>query len=125
MEKEFSFKKWSDMAVKVHSRKERQVENHLLRGRALLCPEEAEFTFVENEPRGARSTEVGRTVHSRFVRRPDGAYTVTFRFLANEKYLQSSLIAEIRDVVKGVLEDHKRQKNDKFQNQKGGEYESK
>lgn len=107
------------MSVKIHSRADRQVEHHLLRGRALLTPEEGEFTFVENEPRGKRSVEIGRTLHSRFIRRPDGGYTVTFRFTGREDYLRSVFIAEVRDVVNGITKDVT--KVDAEKNKKGGE----
>lgn len=105
MAQDFQLKKWTDMSVKIHSRNDRQVEHHLLRGRALLSPEEAEFTFVENEPRGKRSVEIGRTMHSRFVRRPDGGYTITFRFGGREPYLRSTFISEVRDVVSAIGKD--------------------
>ena len=70
-----------------YNRKHLDVSRHTLsepnmrvmRGKALLDDEASDFKFVENEPRGPRSVEVGRTAHSRFVRRPDkyrGIYVV-------------------------------------------------
>lgn len=109
-QQEFKFQKWTDMSVKVHSCKDTVVPNRLLRGRALLNLDEADLTFVENAPRGPRSVEVGRTNHSRFVRRHDNGYTLTFRFFADEKYLQSTLIAEVRNIVKAIQADSENQK---------------
>ena len=82
-------------------------ENKLLRGRALLNPHKKEFAFVQNTPRGPRSVEVGRTLHSRFVCRPDGGYTVTVRFGAEEKNIREQLLAETRQIVTSVQEHFK------------------
>ena len=51
----------------------------VMNGKALLDEESKDMKFVENAPRGERSVEVGRTAHSRYVRRPDGMYTITLR----------------------------------------------
>lgn len=82
-------------------------ENKLLRGRALLNPQKREFAFVQNTPRGPRSVEVGRTLHSRYVCRPDGGYTVTVRFGAEEKNIREQLLAETRQMVSSVQEHFK------------------
>lgn len=82
-------------------------ENKLLRGRALLNPHKKEFAFVQNTPRGPRSVEVGRTLHSRYVCRPDGDYTVTIRFGAGEKNIREQLLAETRQIVSSVQEHFK------------------
>lgn len=82
-------------------------ENKLLRGRALLNPQKKEFAFVQNTPRGPRSVEVGRTLHSRYVCRPDGGYTVTVRFVAEEKNIREQLLAETRQMVSSVQEHFK------------------
>ena len=82
-------------------------ENKLLRGRALLNPHKKEFAFVQNTPRGPRSVEVGRTLHSRYVCRPDGGYTVTVRFGAGEKNIREQLLAETRQIVSSVQEHFK------------------
>lgn len=110
MENKMDYKKWSDMAVKMHHRSGEEVENRILRGRALLNPVESEFTFVENLPRGPRSQEVCRTGHSRIVRRPDGLYTLTFRFDITEKYIRPALVAELNEVFKSAREDYEKNK---------------
>ena len=74
-----------------------------------MNPEKGEFAFVENAPRGKRSIEIGRTAHSRFVRRPDGDYTATFRFHPSEKLIKEQLVAEMRDIVKGCDNDRAKQ----------------
>lgn len=77
----------------------------VMRGKALLDAAVEDFKFVENEPRGPRSVEVGRTAHARFVRRPDEGYTITFRVVAGTKFLRESLTAEVAEVVKLVEAD--------------------
>lgn len=90
-----------------------QVANRLLRGRALLNLDSKKFVFAQNEPRGARSIEVGRTMHSRLVRRPDTRYTLTFSCMdGGEKQLREQLIAEVRDVMKMINADLERQKRE-------------
>jgi hypothetical protein len=90
----------------------------VMRGKALLDDEASDFKFVENEPRGPRSVEVGRTAHSRFVRRPDGMYTVTFRCDASTKYLREALTAEVAEIVKMITADKKAQDYGRKQEEK-------
>ena len=87
--------------------REVQIENRTLTGKALLNKEKGEFIFAQNAPRGARSIEIGRTRHSRFVRRPDGDYTVTFSALKpDEKNLLEQLLAEMREITTKLKKDH-------------------
>ena len=96
---------------------EEEVANRLLRGRALLDFDSKKFVFAQNEPRGPRSTEVGRTMHSRLVRRPDSRYTLTFSCMdGGEKQLREQLIAEVRDVMRMIGADMERRS--KEQNKK-------
>lgn len=96
-----------------------QVANRLLRGRALLDVESRKFVFAQNEPRGPRSMEVGRTMHSRLVRRPDSRYTLTFSCMdGGEKQLREQLIAEVRDVMRMINADLERQKRETQQNKR-------
>lgn len=83
----------------------------ILRGRALYNDCENEMTFVENAPRGARSVEVGRTVHGRCVRRPDGLYTFTLRIDADMKYLRANLVAEANEIANVIEKDRKEVSN--------------
>lgn len=104
------YKRVKDICLDIYSRDE-QVEKRLLSGRALLNTEKGEFMFAQNEPRGPRSVEVGRTVHSRFVRRPDGLYTVTFSSMdSDEKHLKEQLIAEVREICAMIKEDKEARK---------------
>lgn len=93
----------------------------VMRGKALFDDEASDFKFVENEPRGPRSQEVGRTNHSRFVRRPDGNYTITLRCNGNEKYLQETLVAEVREIVKSIKLDISMEKSKEKKEVKDGE----
>lgn len=94
----------------------------LLRGRCLLNQKKGELSFVQNEPRGPRSVEIGRTLHSRMVRRPDGEYTITFRTAATERHLKEQMISEVRDVVKAIVGDYDKQlMKAKAKEKEGGE----
>lgn len=108
------YKRYTDYAIDMYLR-EPQGENRLLRGRALLTPQKGEMLFVQAEARGARSVEVGRTLHSRFVRRPDGAYTVTLRFSAEEKQIREQLLAEVRQITTTIEADKKRVQAEKVE----------
>ena len=79
-------------------------------GKALMDDDACDFKFVENPPRGPRSTEIGRTMHSRYVRRPDGAYTITLRVSVGDKYLREQLTTEVTEIVKTIEADYKAQK---------------
>lgn len=92
-----------------------------MRGKCLLNCEEGELIFQENTPRGPRSVEVGRTYHSRLVRRPDGLYTLTFRFDAGMKYPSATLVSELRDACKAAQADLSKLNLCKKKRQEGGE----
>lgn len=84
----------------------------VMAGKALLDEESQDMKFVENPPRGPRSVEVGRTAHSRYIRRPDGMYTITLRVDASNKYLRETLTSEIADITKDIQLDFKNQKRE-------------
>lgn len=98
---EFVYSKLSDMSVTLKTQPQKNMT--LLRGKAVINEEDKNMMFLQNEPRGPRSKEVWRTEHSRVVVRPDGDYTLTFRFSKGMPYLKSVLIAELRDAIDGVL----------------------
>lgn len=81
------------------------VDKRLIRGRAIVDNEDSRVTIVQNEPRGPRSKEIGRTLHARVVRRPDGGYTATFRCRPREKWRAEMLISEAREVGKIIGND--------------------
>lgn len=82
------------------------IERRTLNGKVFLNSVKGEMTFTQNSPRGARSVEIGRTAHSRYVRRPDGDYTVTFHINACEKKLRERLLAEVRSLVAVIQADN-------------------
>lgn len=84
-----------------------------MRGKALLDAHWQEIIFQENTPRGKRSVEVSRTQHSRLVRRPDGDYTLTFRFGAKMKYPMATLVSEMRNAVESALTDANKEGGEK------------
>ncbi|MBO4751122.1 MAG: hypothetical protein J5526_00020 [Bacteroidales bacterium] len=69
-----------------------------LRGRVIINETESSVLFVQNPPRGPQSVEVLRTPHSRLVRRPDGKYTLTFRYSADEPRVLAKLVMEMRNI---------------------------
>lgn len=91
------------------------IDKKITRGRALVDCDKKRFSFVENSPRPPRSVEVSRGEHCRMVRRHDGLYTLTFRFDGSEKYLLSTLQAEIRNIVKIAQADCVKVKSKKTQ----------
>ena len=102
-----TYKKWYEMTLKAQVQENSNMR--VLRGKLLVNERELEATFAQALPRGARSVEVGRTSHSRFVRRPDGLYTITLRVSAKEKYLKEALVAEMRDIATAIQIDSKAQ----------------
>ena len=98
------YKRITDICVDMYTN-DNAVEKRALRGKVFLNSEKGEIAFLQNKPRGQRSVEVGRTPHSRSVRRPDGDYTVTFRINARERYLRETLLAELRSLVTLILSD--------------------
>ena len=109
------YRRVKDICLDVYSMDE-QVENRLLRGRALLNPEKGEFMFAQNEPRGPRSREVWRGGMSRLVCRPDGLYTLTFSMMdAGTRHLREILISEVREAANAMnahREAHKRERRE-------------
>ena len=106
------YKRIKDICIDMYT-VDKAVDKQLMRGRFFLNCEKGEAIFKQNLPRGLRSVEIGRTRHSRYVRRPDGDYTVTFRCRAGEKDLVKTLSAEIREIAKKIESDYEWQKNEK------------
>ena len=106
---DFKITKIDAVSVEMHTRAEQMVPSRILRGRALYNEEDVRLTFVQNESRPNRSKEILRTAHSRCVLRPDGKYTLTFRFEGNEYLLRETLISEVRTVVNQVQQNMKLQ----------------
>ena len=98
------YKAYKDYMVELHTEGENPA-HRLVRGRALLNPEESRFTFVENDKRQNRSKEISREERSRLVRRKDGWYTLTFRIAPNSKYLKESLVNEMRRQAEAIISD--------------------
>lgn len=103
------YQRYGDITAKVITNKG-DANLRPMTGRMLINSYENELNFREAAPRGPRSVEIGRTLHSRLVRRNDGGYTLTFRFNGGLKYLSSVLIAELRDAAKAVEYDKKNRK---------------
>lgn len=112
-EEKRTYKKFVDMGLEVMHRETTDPNMHVLSGKGLLNQQEARFVFIQSEPRGPRSVEVGRTKHGRIVRRPDGRYTATFRFGAGEQQILPALLAEMRRTTKYAVEDMEVQKSEK------------
>lgn len=98
-----NFVNHSFKGVKVDMKAQRNVHQQLLRGKMMIDIIENNLLFVQNNPRGPRSAEVMRTPHSRMVRRPDGQYTLTFRFSANEFCIAEQLLLEMQSIATNPL----------------------
>ena len=72
------YRRVKDICVDMYT-SDAAVEKRLLHGKVFLNSDKGEILFAQNAPRGPRSVEIGRTLHSRYVRRPDGMYTITLR----------------------------------------------
>lgn len=94
--KSFTYTKLTNMTVGMESQEERNLQ--VLHGKAMLNEAENRLVFVQNTPRGPRSRELMRTTHSRLVRRPDGDYTLTFRFSPLEQNLRTTLVSEMIEI---------------------------
>lgn len=99
--KAFSYKSIPNVTVGMQSQQDRNLQ--VLHGKVLLNEEESRLLFMQNTPRGPRSTELFRTRHSRLVLNPKGTFTLTFRFSADENNLQSSLMSEMETITTNEL----------------------
>ena len=104
-----TYQKFSDYTLKVLSR-EANATRRAFGAKVVILPEDSETWITENKPKGPSSKEVGRSIHSRIVRRLDGRYTLTFRFDADEKQLREQLLAEMRNMATVAIEDRQSRK---------------
>lgn len=92
------------------------------RGRALVNVVDKELTFIQDQPRGERSTEVGRSLHGRMRKKPNGRYGLNFTFSIEEKFIKENLLVELRNLIKAEAESLKRQQaKSRKEVEKGGE----
>ena len=87
----------TEMTVTLKSQEDYNLQ--VLRGKMVVNEEDHSLMFEQNAPRGPRSVEVMRTPHSRLVRRPDGRFTLSFRFSKEELEIGPQLIREMKAVV--------------------------
>lgn len=80
------------------------------RGKAFVNVVDKELTFIQDQPRGERSTEVGRSLHGRMRKKPNGRYGLNFTFAIDEKFIKENLLVELRNLIKAETESLKRQK---------------
>ena len=105
------YKRLKDVCVDMYTL-DNSVEMRPMSGKVFLNSEKGEIMFTQNPPRGPRSKEIGRTRHSRYVRRPDGDYAVTFHFSADEQKLQEKLLEEVKVLVSVIMADSTFQKEE-------------
>ena len=96
------------MTVGMQSQQDRNLQ--VLHGKVLLNEEENRLLFMQNTPRGPRSSELMRTAHSRLVRTPHGRYTLTFRFSPDESNLEAVLMDEMAKIIENNLIDRKEER---------------
>ena len=95
--KTYNYHQLTDMTVILQSQNDYNLE--VLRGKVIINEDDFRVLFIQNKPRGPRSAEVMRTKHARLVKRPDGAFTLTFRFTREEYGVGQQMIDELRKVV--------------------------
>ena len=87
----------TEMTVALQSQE--NYDQQVLCGKVFVNEKEHQVSFTQNKPRGPRSREVMRTPHSRLVRRPDGRFTLSFRFSKEELEIGPQLLREMKAVV--------------------------
>lgn len=92
----FNYTRLNGMTIGFKGQKD--FNQRTLHGRITINKEEHHALFVQDKPRGQRSKEVMRTAHSRMVQRPDGDFTLTFRFSMQEEDWNVKLVDEMMDV---------------------------
>ena len=92
----YSYTRLTHMTAFLKSQKNFNMQS--LHGRLVVDTAERRLFFQQASPRGPRSREVMRTDHSRLVRRPDGTFTLTFRFALEEEELRKQLLREMLQV---------------------------
>ncbi len=95
--KKNAYKAYVNMKVGIFAHEEANMRT--LHGKLLLNAEESHVLFIQYPPRGPRSVELLRTAHSRLVQRPDGNYTLTFRFSPREKEFPVMLAREMGEIA--------------------------
>lgn len=92
----FKYNRLNGMTIGFKGQKD--FNQRTLHGRITINKEEHHALFVQDKPRGQRSIEVMRTAHSRLVQRPDGNYTLTFRFSMLEENWNVKLVDEMKEL---------------------------
>ncbi len=95
--KTYNYHQLTEMTVLLESQQNYNLT--VMHGKVLVNEEESFLSFEQSKPRGPRSAEVMRTKHARLVKRPDGAFTLTFRFTREEYGVGQQMIDELRKVV--------------------------
>lgn len=93
-----NYRKYNDYEVEIFSDEEIKA-GRIKCGRGLLNEVTGRFSFVTAPPRGARNKLVARTKHFTLMKRPDGTFSGIFRFDISKKYVESELVAEIRNMI--------------------------
>ena len=86
----FKYRRIPNITVGMQSQEDSNLQ--VLHGKVLLNEVENSLLFMQNSPRGPRSSEVMRTAHSRLVQRPDGNYLKTILLNEMAKITDNELI---------------------------------
>ena len=97
MKNTFNIHVLNNMTVNLQSQE--NFNQQVLNGKLFVNTQKRQASFTQNRPRGPRSVEVMRTPHARLVRRPDGNYTLTFRFTKEEYGVGPQMLDELQKVV--------------------------
>lgn len=101
----FDYTRLTNMTVGLKSQKD--YNHRTLHGSLTINLEERHALFVQYPQRGARSKELMRTAHSRMVSRPDGNFTLTFRFSPLESDLPEKLVDEMKTIIGQTINNNK------------------
>lgn len=93
------FTKVSPVNLEVHSRDDK-FQFRVMGGKGLFNSQEQRFTFVENPKRGKKSKLVRATPHATLRLRENGNFSISIVFEGDEKYVDSTLLSEVRELVK-------------------------
>lgn len=92
----YTSKRIDDMSVVINAHENCNMK--VTGGRVLLNERSKELLFMQNKPRGPRSTPIMKTIHSSVSLMPDGDYKIITRFSMDEENCGTQLVNEIVEI---------------------------
>jgi len=107
----YTNKRFEDMTVVINAYENCNLK--LTGGRILLDEKSKQLKFMQNSPRGPRSTPIMKTFHSNVSLMPDGDYKIITRFSMRENNCGTQLVDEMIDIFYNLqLTDNNNSLND-------------